>query len=56
MCRTELTRENIAQLQSERSKRDNQTDWIVNSLHEEDEPSEIRYPLNGSSVLDNNDL
>jgi hypothetical protein len=56
MCRTELNRENIGQLQSEKLKKEPQPDWIVNSLAEEDEPSEIRNPLNGSHVLDNNDL
>lgn len=56
MCRTEMNRDNIVQLQGEKTKKESQTDWIVNSLAEEEEPSEIRNPLNGSHILDNNDL
>jgi hypothetical protein len=56
MCRTAFNRENLDQMKTERSKRDTQTDWIMNSMMQEEEPSEIRNPLTGNIINDNDAL
>jgi hypothetical protein len=56
MCRTEFSREKLAEMRVEKSKRESQTDWIMNSMAGDEEPSEIRNPLNGTTSIDNNDL
>ena len=55
MCRTAFNRENLEVMKTERSKRDSQTDWIMNSMVlQQEEVSEIRNPLTGS-VMNNDD-
>jgi len=43
-------------MKTERSKRETQTDWIMNSMMHEEEPSEVRKPLNGNIINDNDAL
>ena len=56
MCRTAFNRENLDQMKTERSKRETQTEWIMNSMMHEEEPSEVRKPLNGNIINDNDAL